>query len=84
MDPKAASLVLDPHACVLACPLGTHAVLPWLCAPVSTAGLERGFSFQTLIDQDTRRHGTTSEHMRDDMFVHIHREWFNMRVNAAL
>ena len=27
----------------------------WLCVPVSTAGLERGFSFQTLIDQDTRR-----------------------------
>ncbi len=59
-------------------------MLYWLCAPVSTAGLERGFSFQTAIDQDTRRRMTTYEHMRDDMMVHIHRGWFEDRIATAL
>ena len=40
--------------------------------------------FFGILYQNTRRRGTSSEHMRDDMCVHIHREWFNMRVNAAL
>lgn len=30
-------------------------MLYWLAAPVSTAGVERGFSFQTIIDSNTRR-----------------------------
>jgi hypothetical protein len=59
-------------------------MLFWLCAPVSTAGLERGFSFQTMIDQDTRRRSVDSWHMRDDMLVHIHRHWFNERLVATL
>lgn len=59
-------------------------MLYWLCAPVSTAGLERGFSYQTMIDQDTRRRMTTADHMRDDMMAHLHREWFNARIIAAL
>ena len=59
-------------------------MLYWLCAPVSTAGLERGFSYQTMIDQDTRRLMTTAEHMRDDMMAHLHRDWFNERIFAAL
>ena len=40
--------------------------------------------FFDFLYQNTRRRGTSSEHMRNDMCVHIHREWFNMRVNAAL
>lgn len=52
-------------------------MLFWLYAPVSTAGLERGFSFQTLIDQDTRRRLTTRDHMRDDMLAHVHRSWLS-------
>ena len=36
----------------------------WLCARVSTAGLERGLLFQTLIDQDMQRCRTTYELMR--------------------
>jgi hypothetical protein len=59
-------------------------MLYWLTAPVSTAGFERGFSFQTLIDQDTRRRATTYCHMRDDMMVHIHREWFSSRLESTL
>jgi len=59
-------------------------MLFWLCVPVSTAGLERGFSFQTMIDQDTRRRLTTLEHMRDDMLAHIHRPWFNDSLTRVL
>ena len=60
-------------------------MLFWLCAPVSTAGLERlgGISFHTLIDQDTRRRRCDTQHMRDDMLVHIHRNWFNKRLENA-
>ena len=59
-------------------------MLFWLCVPVSTAGLERGFSFQTMIDQDTRRRLTTREHMRDDILAHTHREWFNEQLLLVL
>jgi hypothetical protein len=52
--------------------------------------LERGFSIQTLIDQleDTHRRrcqctGTTYEHMRDDMIVHIYHAWCNGRLEAS-
>ena len=55
----------------------------WLCAPVITAGLERGFSFQTLIDHDTRRRRSTYDHMRDDVMVHIHRKWFSSSLDAC-
>ena len=47
---------------------------------VAASGL---FSFQTLIDQDTRRRRTTYEHMRDDMMVHIFRAWFSERLAAC-
>ena len=58
-------------------------MLFWLCAPVSTAGLERGFSFQTLLDQDTRRRLKSTAHMRDDMLVHIFQDWFSKRLAAC-
>ena len=59
-------------------------MLYWLAAPVSTAGLERGFSFQTLIDQDTRRRRRTMAHMRDDMMVHLHRVWLEKKLATIL
>jgi hypothetical protein len=59
-------------------------MLFWLCVPVSTAGLERAFSFQTLVDQDTRRRITTRGHMRDDMLAHVHRPWFDDRLVETL
>jgi hypothetical protein len=59
-------------------------MLYWLTAAVSTAGLERGFSFQTLIDQDTRRRRQGTERMRDDMIVHLHRKGLNTLLAAAI
>jgi hypothetical protein len=59
-------------------------MLYWLVAPVSTAGLERAFSFQTLIDQDTRRRRRTMNHMRDDMMVHMYREVLEKKLSTLL
>lgn len=62
-------------------------MLFWLTPPVSTAGLERGFSFQTLrvIDQDsdTRRRAQAAEMMRADimMMVLLHREWLTSKAD---
>ena len=59
-------------------------MLYWLCVPVSTCGLERGFSFQTLIDADTRRRRLGSEHLRDDMMVHLHRDFLDGTLEREL
>ena len=50
-------------------------MLFWLSIPVSTAGLERGFSFQTLLDQNTRRRSRKAKCTRDEMLAMIHRKW---------
>jgi hypothetical protein len=47
-------------------------MLFWPCAPVSTAGLERGFSFQTLNDQDTHSQAPYGGRLRDGMPVLTH------------
>ena len=51
--------------------------------PVSTAGLVHSSSFQTLIDQDTRRRRLDKEHMHENIFMHIHRQWFSSRLDAG-
>ena len=56
----------------------------WLTVPVSTAGLERGFSFQTLIDQDTRRRRLGAAHLRDDMLCHLFRDFLETSLEKAL
>ena len=59
-------------------------MLFWLAHPVCTAGLERGFSFQTLIDSDARRRRLTSAHLRDDMLVHLYRDQLEEKLEASL
>jgi hypothetical protein len=59
-------------------------MLFWLCVPVSTAGLERGFSLQTLLDQNTRRRGRKFYTMRDDMLIMVHRVWLDERLEMTL
>lgn len=60
-------------------------MLFWLCIPVSTAGLERAFSFQTASDADSRRIGKlTAENQRDDMMGKVHKQFALQELKAAL
>ena len=56
----------------------------WFARPVCTAGLERGFSFQTRVDSDTRRRRLTSAHPRDDMLVQWYRDQLEKKLEASL
>ena len=52
-------------------------MLFWLTAPISTAGVERGFSFQTLIDSNARRRALSGTALRDEILAHIYADWLN-------
>ena len=59
-------------------------MLYWLTVPRSTAGLERGFSFQTLIDQDTRRRHLGAAHLRDGLVCHLYRDYLTNSLESLL
>lgn len=59
-------------------------MLFWLTFPISTSDVERGFSFQTMIDQDTRRRCLKPAQLRCDLLAHIYKDTLLERANAAL
>lgn len=59
-------------------------MLFWLTSPVSTCRLERGFSIQTLLDQDTRRRRRNDHTISADILTVIHREALEVLLSDSL
>ena len=66
-------------------------MLYWLAVPISTACVERGFSFMTAIDSsdaNARRRRLQEPHFRDncypELMVALHRPWLQERLREAL
>ena len=59
-------------------------MLSWLTVPMSTAGLEHGFSFQTMIDQDTRRRRLGAAHLRGGLMCHLYRDYLTNSLESLL
>lgn len=62
-------------------PVLSELMLFWLASPVSTSDIERSFSFQTMIDSDTRRRCLQPGHLRAGLLAHIHKDLFEERAN---
>ena len=50
-------------------------MLLWLTTPISTACVERGFSYMTMMDANTRRRRMKEPGFRADFLAHLHRDW---------
>ena len=59
-------------------------MLYWLAVPISTACVERAFSFMTTIDANARRRRLKEPHFRDNLKVALHRPWLQERLTKAL
>ena len=49
-----------------------------------TVCVERGFSHMTCMDANARRRRLQEPHFRDNLMVHLHREWLRVQLRAAL
>jgi hypothetical protein len=59
-------------------------MLLWLTTPISTACVERGFSFMTMMmDSNTRRRRMKEAGFRADFMAHLHREWLRSALCVA-
>lgn len=47
-------------------------MLLWLAAPLSTASLERAFSYFTQVRHDLSRHCMTPAHVLECVWAHVH------------
>lgn len=63
-------------------PVLSELMLFWLATPVSTSVIERSFSFQTMIDSDTRRRCLQPGHLRANLLAHIHKSLFVERAKV--
>ena len=52
--------------------------------PISTACVERAFSFMTAIDANARRRRLKEPHFRDNLKVALHRPWLQEQLRRAL
>jgi len=59
-------------------------MLYWLAVPISTACVERPFSFMTTIDANARRLRLQEPHFRDNLKVVLHRPWLQERLRKGL
>ena len=59
-------------------------MLYWLSIPVSTSIVEAAFSFQTLIDQNTRRRRSTVLHHTDALMAYIYRDVLEDTIKRTL
>ena len=59
-------------------------MLYWLAVPISTACVERAFSFMTAIDANARRRRLQEPHFRDNLKVALHRPWLQEQLRKAL
>ena len=61
--------------------------LLWLTTPISTACVDRGFSFMTMMDSTTRRRRMKEAGFRADFMAHqvphLHREWLRSALRVA-
>ena len=58
-------------------------MLLWLTTPISTACVERGFSFMTMMDSNTRRRRMKEAGFRADFMAHLHWEWLRSALRVA-
>jgi hypothetical protein len=59
-------------------------MLYWLSIPVSTSIVESAFSFQTLIDQNTRRRRSTALHHVDALMAYLYRDVLEDTIKRTL
>lgn len=59
-------------------------MLYWLSIPVSTTIVESTFSFQTLIDQNTRRRRSTALHHVDALMAYLYRDVLEGTIKRTL
>ena len=59
-------------------------MLLWLTTPISTACVERGFSYMTMMDAITRRRRMKEPGFRADFLEHLHHEWLRNALKAAI
>jgi hypothetical protein len=62
----------------------TSTMLFWLSAPISTASLERSFSFFTMLTKELRRGAMTAETAISNMYLRMHREDVETGLRTAL
>ena len=62
----------------------TATMLFWLSAPISTASLERSFSFLTMLTKELRRGAMTPETAISNMYLRMHREDVETGLRTAL
>jgi len=62
----------------------TTVMLLWLSAPISTASLERAFSFLTQVRNDLSRRSLTREHVLECMWAHVHAADVRARLEDVL
>ena len=58
-------------------------MLLWLTTPISTACVERGFSFLTMMDSNARRRRTKEPGFRAEFLAHLHRDWLRSQLRAV-
>jgi hypothetical protein len=58
-------------------------MLLWLTTPIPTAYVERGFSFMTMMDSNTRRRMKESNFLVD-FLVHLHRDWLRDKLRTVV
>ena len=59
-------------------------MLYWLTTPISTACIERGFSFMTIMDSNTRRRRMGESLFRVEMLCHLHKPWLDNRLTQLV
>jgi len=58
-------------------------MLLWLTTPISTACVERGFSYLTMMDSNARRRRTKEPGFRAEFLAHLHRGWLRDQLREA-
>ena len=59
-------------------------MLYWLSTPISTACVERGFSYMTAMDANTRRRRLGEPIFRAELLCHLHKPWLLERLSVVV
>ena len=59
-------------------------MLLWLTTPISTACVERGFSFMTMMDANSRRRRMKEPAFSTNFLAHLHRDWIRSALRDAI
>ena len=59
-------------------------MLLWLTNPLGSVDAERGFSFMTVMDSNTRRRRMMEPSFRATFMAHLFREWLLERLSKAM